>query len=221
LYFLNIRRFRYDDDPLGAWSHMISELNLAVVGLILSTFTTRFIFPMISLEGRRFWILGLLPVDRAHILRGKLLFAATGSTLIGCSLVAISDAMLRVDWAVRAAHQVSCVALCLGLSGIAVGLGARMPNMRETSPAKIAAGFGGTLNLMLSALYVAMVIPLTAIPAHGYISAMKSGVLTIEESPQRMLNWLIAGAVANVLLCVMATIVPMRIGLRAFRRMEF
>ena len=40
---------------------MVSFLNLSVVGLLLSTFTTRFIFPMISLEGRRFWILGLLP----------------------------------------------------------------------------------------------------------------------------------------------------------------
>ena len=42
-----------------AWVNMISFLNLAVVGLILSTFTTRFIFPMLSLEGRRFWILSI------------------------------------------------------------------------------------------------------------------------------------------------------------------
>ena len=54
-----------------AWVNMISFLNLAVVGLILSTFTTRFIFPMISLEGRRFWILGMLPVRRDTILWGK------------------------------------------------------------------------------------------------------------------------------------------------------
>ena len=61
LYFANIRRFSYDVN-YTAWVNMISFLNLAVVGLILSTFTTRFIFPMISLEGRRFWILGMLPV---------------------------------------------------------------------------------------------------------------------------------------------------------------
>ena len=60
LYFFNIRRFTYDIDYVG-WVNMVSFLNLSVVGLLLSTFTTRFVFPMISLEGRRFWILGLLP----------------------------------------------------------------------------------------------------------------------------------------------------------------
>ena len=40
------------------YSAMIGFLNLAVVGLILSTFTTRFIFPMVSLEGVGFgfWV---------------------------------------------------------------------------------------------------------------------------------------------------------------------
>jgi hypothetical protein len=56
LYFLNLRAFNYHN----AYASMIGYLNLAVVGLILSTFTTRFVYPMISLEGRRFWILGLL-----------------------------------------------------------------------------------------------------------------------------------------------------------------
>ncbi|HEY2840737.1 MAG TPA: hypothetical protein VGJ26_16390, partial [Pirellulales bacterium] len=75
LYFLNTRRLSYDVN-YTAWVNMISFLNLAVVGLILSTFTTRFIFPMISLEGRRFWILGRLPVGRDTILWSKFLFAA-------------------------------------------------------------------------------------------------------------------------------------------------
>jgi len=43
-YFVNIRPFTYDISSAG-WVNMISFLNLAVVGLTLSTFTTRFIFP--------------------------------------------------------------------------------------------------------------------------------------------------------------------------------
>ena len=61
VYFLNIRRF-VSGVYYAGWVNMISFLNLAVVGLLLSTFMTRFIFPLISLEGRRFWVLGLLPV---------------------------------------------------------------------------------------------------------------------------------------------------------------
>ena len=63
LYFFNLRCFNYTNN----YRSMIGFLNLAVVGLILSTFTTRFVFPMISLEGRRFWILGLQPVQRDQI----------------------------------------------------------------------------------------------------------------------------------------------------------
>ena len=73
---------------------MVSFLNLSVVGLLLSTFTTRFIFPMISLEGRRFWILGLLPVRRETILWSKFFFAAGGSILPCSALVLLSDVML-------------------------------------------------------------------------------------------------------------------------------
>ncbi|MFH1269050.1 MAG: hypothetical protein ABIK89_25265, partial [Planctomycetota bacterium] len=67
LYFLNIRRFSYEVYYKG-WVNMVSFLNVSVVGLLLSTFTTRFIFPMISLESRRFWLLGLLPLKRETML---------------------------------------------------------------------------------------------------------------------------------------------------------
>ena len=70
LYFLNVDRFNNPQSDIGyaTWINMVSFLNLAVVGLILSTFTTRFIYPMISLEGHCFWILGLLPIERDVIL---------------------------------------------------------------------------------------------------------------------------------------------------------
>ena len=58
------------------------------------------------------------------------------------------------------------MSLCSGLAGIAVGLGAMMPDLRESSPSKIAAGFGGTLNLVISALFIMLVVLMTAIPWH-------------------------------------------------------
>ncbi|MBI3839543.1 MAG: hypothetical protein HY288_16610 [Planctomycetia bacterium] len=215
LYFANIRRFSYDVNYI-AWVNMISFLNLAVVGLILSTFTTRFIFPMLSLEGRRFWILGLLPVRRDSILWGKFLFAAAGSAVPCCLLILLSDLMLHISPLVLAIHQLTCLLLCVGLSGIAVGLGAKMPDLREESPSKIAAGFGGTLNLVISASYIIVVVLLTALPSHFYLAAMQADV-----DPFRMRTWLIAGTAAACLTGLVATLVPMQIGLKAFRAMEF
>ena len=222
LYFANIDRFRQHraDVNVLTWVNIVSFLNLAVVGLILSTFTTRFIYPLISLEGRRFWILGRLPLKRDTILWGKFLFAACGSLLPCSVLVLISDLMLDVQPMVVIVHQIICLLLCLGLSGMAVGLGAMMPNFREQSPSKIAAGFGGTLNLVLSALYIMVIVLLTALPCHFYLLSENTDVPPKMLQPGFLKLWLSLGIGCSLLLASLVTVLPMRSGLKAFRHLE-
>jgi len=222
LYFANIDRFRQHRTDLSimTWVNIVSFLNLAVVGLILSTFTTRFIYPLISLEGRRFWILGRLPVDRDTILWGKFLFASCGSWLPCAGLVLASDLMLDISLLVIVVHQVICLLLCIGLSGMAVGLGAMMPNFHEQSPSKIAAGFGGTLNLVLSALYIMVVVLMTALPCHFFLLAYDTEIPPKMLQPTFLKLWLALGMGGVFLLAAAVTILPLRSGLRAFRRLE-
>lgn len=222
LYFLNIRRFSYEVYYRG-WVNMVSFLNVSVVGLLLATFTTRFIFPMISLETGRFWMLGLLPLRRETMLWSKFVFAVGGSILPCCSLILLSDAMLRVSPKILASHQLTCLILCFGLSGIAVGLGAKMPSLREESPSRIAAGFGGTLNLVFSTLYIIVVVLLTAVPVHFYLgSGGPEGLLAYRPDLGSWLQfWLVAGTAGSIVLGLLATVVPLRIGFRAFRQLEF
>lgn len=222
LYFLNLDRFRSQGNDLGniTWVNMVSFLNLAVVGLILSTFTTRFIFPMISLEGQRFWVLGLLPLPRETILWSKFVFAALGSWLPCAALILASDLMLRIDLLVVAVHQFTCLLLCVGLASIAVGLGAIMPDFREPSPSKIAAGFGGTLNLVLSALYIIFIVVCTALPCHFYLIAGRGRLSETFLHPDQWRHWLVYGIGAALLIATVATVLPLTMGLRAFRRLE-
>lgn len=219
LYFLNTRRLSYDVN-YASWVNMISFLNLAVVGLILSTFTTRFIFPMISLEGRRFWILGRLPVGRDMILWSKFYFAAIGSLFPCTILIVLSDLMLRVSPLIIWIHILACVLLCSGLSGIAVGLGAKMPDLRDDSPSRIAAGFGGTLNLVLSAAFIVSLVVITTVPCHFYLLATQDEATSFHLDPARQWNWLILGLIGGCVLGAAATAIPLAIGLRAFRRLE-
>ncbi|MCC7475452.1 MAG: hypothetical protein IT425_08660 [Pirellulales bacterium] len=223
LYFMNVDRFNNPHSDIGyiTWINMVSFLNLAVVGLILSTFTTRFIFPMLSLEGHCFWVLGLLPIDRDTILWSKFLFASIGSWMPCSLLVLLSDGMLNVPWMVIAVHQLTCLLLCLGLASIAVGLGAIMPVFRETSPSKIAAGFGGTLNLVLSALYIMVVVVLTALPCHFYLLASNEAWGDTILNPTYLRVWLVLGTLMAIVVGGVATAVPLRRGLRAFRQLEF
>jgi ABC-2 type transport system permease protein len=219
LYFVNIRRFSYNP----GYSAMIGFLNLAVVGLILSTFTTRFIFPMVSLEGQRFWILGMLPIKRDVILWTKFVFAATASLIPCCALMVLSDMMLDIRLEILLAHQLSCAMLCLGLSAIAVGLGARLPELRERSPSKIAAGFGGTLTLVVSAIYIVAVVMLTAVPYHFRVILERTPpdsffgrMLPILGDPQASR----IGLLLTVVLGTITIVWPLRIGLKSFRKLD-
>jgi ABC-2 type transport system permease protein len=220
LYFLNLRSFNYNN----SYASMIGFLNLAVVGLILSTFTTRFVYPMISLEGRRFWILGLLPVHRDQIVWSKFLFSFVGGVLPCCGLVFLSDWMLGIRPALILVHEFCCVVLCLGLSGIAVGLGARMPDLRESSPAKISSGFGGTLSLVISSLFIMLVVIIAALPTHLFLLTHALGPAA--GSARGLLAWAggTGGSVTSLafvgVLGLAATAIPLALGLRAFRRLE-
>jgi len=218
LYFLNLRSFVYNN----VYASMIGFLNLAVVGLILSTFTTRFVYPMISLEGRRFWILGLLPVHRDQIVWSKFLFSFLGGLLPCCGLVLLSDWMLGIPRRLIMVHEVCCLILCMGLSGIAVGLGARMPDLRESSPSKIASGFGGTLNLVVSSLFIMFVVVVAALPSHLFAATAFLG----QQGTKGFLGWASGPQGLTVSLSIvtavgmLATFLPLVLGLRAFRRLE-
>jgi len=97
LYTANLRRIVLDyHDPF--WSVVTSYLNLLVCSLSLSTLTTRFIFPQISLEGQRLWLLGLSPLPLHRLLRAKLLLTTALTGTVTLSLVVISCQMLEIAW---------------------------------------------------------------------------------------------------------------------------
>jgi ABC-2 type transport system permease protein len=216
LYFANIRRFV--ENISGPYQSGISFMNLCAVALLLCTYTGRFVFPMLSLEGRKFWILGLLPFEREQLLWGKFIFSMTGGILIAGGLVLVSDLMLLMPVLPVLLHLLTVVVLSAGLSGLSVGLGACMPNFRESDPSKIAAGFGGTLNLVAGLLFLLLVLGLMAAPWHAETMLGEMRELSMLPVGKGIavicLTMGLAVGVASPLLA-------MRAGIRALQEMEF
>ena len=223
LYFTNVHPMSYAIH-VSQWVNIVSFMNLSVVGLLMSTFTTRFVFPLVSLEGRRFWLLGLLPLKRESILWAKFLFSV-GCLLIPCGLlILLSDWRLGIPPTLVLQHQWTSLLLCLGLSGIGVGLGARLPVIAEQSPSRIAAGFGGTLNLVISTLFIVLVLAMATLPYHVYLAKQAESTLSFGDiAPWQIAvrSWLIAGSLASPVVSALAALLPMWIGIRTFRRQEF
>ena len=224
LYFTQVHPVTYVTH-LSQWVNIVSFMNLSVVGLLMSTFTTRFVFPLVSLEGRRFWLLGLLPLKRESILWAKFLFSV-GCLLAPCGLlILLSDWRLGVPGVLIVQHQWTSLLLCLGLSGIGVGLGARLPLIAEQSPSRIAAGFGGTLNLVVSTLFIVLVLALSTAPFHVHVARQMALSYPLGDAAPvvqvAVRSWLIVGSLAGSAVSAVAALLPMWIGIRAFRRQEF
>ena len=222
LYVLSLRRLE-NASSVQTWITVMSFMNVAVISLIYSTFATRFILPLISLEGRAFWVLGTAPIRRESIITGKFLLATSASVPPCVAMIVASDLMLGIGQKLPllvVVHVIAIVVLCVTLSALAVGNGARFPNLRENSPSRIAAGFGGTLNLVISAAYIVAIVLMVAVPCHYYLEVSQRETSDWATRVASVQWWLAVGIAASLALGAIATVVPMRTGLRAFRELE-
>jgi ABC-2 type transport system permease protein len=215
LYWFSPAQF-YQTEQRRPFVHGISLVNLTALATLLCAWMGRFVYPMLSLEGRKFWILGLLPLDRRRLIWGKFHFAAIGAVVMAEVFVLISDVLLQLPLAGMVLHALCVAALGFGLSGLTVGLSAMLPNFRENDPSKIAVGLGGTLTLIVGLLYLGLIILLMAAPYH-----LAFVVLGDADREPALNPWVIVGVVVGIGSAVAAVVLPLRWGTRALERMEF
>jgi ABC-2 type transport system permease protein len=212
VYVLNLTRLPLDlSDP--NIRGLIAFLNLTTVSLILATFTSRFVYPLLSLETQQLWVLELLPTRRVTLLLVKFLFALTVTTLSACGVMALAVSVLQLPATWARIHLATCLAVCVGLSGLAIGLGARFPMIGHRNPARIASGFGGTFNLIASMLFV--FIEMAGIAFLTVRELHRNGQLTEQLSPE---TWQML--LGLVLLGLVAAGGSLAAGAQHFRRLE-
>lgn len=210
LYLTNMPTLRVSFSG-SRWFLIIPFLNLCAVSLILATFTCRFVFPLVSLEGQKLWLISLLPTQRRHILYAKFAFAMTITLLVAIGAMTLAAFMLQLDavWAVI--HLAVTVAICFGLCGFSVGIGARLPMFKQKNVARIASGLGGTTNLLASIALVSVVLGTV-----GY-ATWRTAELERDALPDAASLSLCAGA---ILLNLVAGTLALRVGAAHFERAE-
>lgn len=210
LYLMNVPHLHGDLSP-GPWRLLIPFLNLCAVSLILATFTSRFVYPLISLEGRQLWLIGLLPVRRGRILLAKFAFAFTVTLIVACATLSLETLILRLDWRWILIHLSATLSVCFALCAFAVGIGARWPVFRQTNTARIANGMGGTINLVASVLLVGLLLAVM-----GYATWRARA-----ENALAMPTWETVGYTALTLLISLgAGWLALMLGARHFERVE-
>jgi ABC-2 type transport system permease protein len=212
IYFANIRNMGYQN-VLPFWKNIMSFLNLAATNLTLASLSVRFVFPQLSLEGKRFWILGLAPIKVGELLMQKFWLNSISAICVSLPLIMLSNYMLDVSPQIMALSLLVVILMCFSLTALCIGLGALFPNFKEDNPARIVSGFGGTLALVLCLVYIVINVTAMAMPFHLFLTERISEVFF-----DRMVIW--TGIFVFVL--GLATVsLFMHLGNRALMKMEW
>ncbi|MEK7482873.1 MAG: hypothetical protein AABZ60_00930 [Planctomycetota bacterium] len=220
-YILNLRTLAYDGKDIF-WKNLIAFLNLGATSLCLSTYASRFIYPLISLEGKRFWILGVSPLSRKRLLWAKFFFSFFSLLCISETLVLTSCLMLKVPWSLTLLQAVTCIFFSFGISGLTVGLSAIYMNLKDSDPAKIVSGFGGTLNLVLAIFYLVSITLTEAIVSYMVHASIQRYEKFYWLTQSVGINFMmIATGILVVVLSLSVCFIPMFLGIKKFETMQF
>lgn len=191
----------------------VALFNIGATGFVLSILTTRFVFPLLSLEGKQQWVIGLAPQARSRAVWIKFVVNWISSLLFTLPLTVLSSYMLQTDRTITLLSLGTVVMLSLGLNSLAVGLGASLPNFSEDNPARIANGLGGTINIVVSMIYIGLTLLLET----PWIFQHINGSLT--SGWWRLM--LYGSLPLWVLLQLAMFAVPLAIGLKRWQQIEY
>jgi len=212
LYFANLRSLKYGLlTPM--WRNLMVFLNVSSVASVVCSLGSRFIYPQLSLEGQEFWLLGLAPTTMRRIILTKFCLALSGLVPVSVALAVLSAVKLGTTPAAVAVSAALAFSVACAVCGLSTGLGAVFLDLRQRNPAAIVSGFGGTLNLVLSLVFMlAAILPFAAI-FQGY---------TLDRFTQPEFRSALLGAslwLAGI--TAVSTVVPLRLGIRALQTREF
>ena len=219
IYMVSVRNAAHNTSAINTlvpkWQMILSFLNMGGTCFILSIFTTRFVYPMLSLEGKQFWVIGLAPIQRSRLVWGKYFLCWSVSCVLAEALMVFSNLLLGVEPFIMWLSTITIFVMSFGLTSLAIGMGALTPNFKEDNPARIANGLGGTVTVILSLIYLGAVVALE-VPLAVYILLRDISFVKAFLSSVALLC--LGGL---VLLHLLAIIAPMYFGLRHWRQIEF
>lgn len=156
--FLNVNAFPVD--ARDWWQKFFFVSNSSIAAFVTTGFCTRFVFVSLSLEGKSFWILQSSPMSFKDMLNAKFRSWYIPVALLGCFVFCAAGLSLGVKNEVLLMSAVASLAICYGIVGLAIGLGARFANFNWEHASQLAAGFGNMVFMLTSiSLIAANLVP--------------------------------------------------------------
>ena len=214
VYVFNIKFLPLRGEGITVWLiNVVPFLNLVLAGFVLASIAARFIFPGVSLEGRTLWLLRSSPMSVRDLLWAKFWVGTAPLLVLALAIVGVTDYLLKVSQFMFLVSTFTIAMMTFAISGLAIGFGTVFPQFETENAAQIPTSFGGLLFMMASVTVIGAVVVLEARPVFSFLSSRLYG--SRPDLPEMVL-----GFSAALALCVLATIVPIRVALRRLEDVE-
>ena len=199
-----------------SWRNFFAFGAHSLVGFIMAAVAARFQFTAVSTEKRAFWFVRTAPLTARQFLWAKVWPSILPMIFVGEVLAVANTMILGADPVLVAIAMGTAFGLAFAISGIAVGLGAVYADFKADNAARVASGPAGVF-FMVTALTLTFVV--VALEVAPVVLSLRA---TVEERPLE--TWEVFASVVPLvvaaLLCVVATVVPIRMGARALWERE-
>jgi ABC-2 type transport system permease protein len=214
VYIFNIKFLPVTGEGVSFFvSNLIPFLNLVLAGFVLASIAARFIFPGVSLEGRTMWLLRSSPLSMRDLLWSKFWVGTIPLLFFAVGLVLITGLLMKVSPFIMTVSVITITMMTFGIAGLAIGFGTLFPRFDTENAAQIPTSFGGLLFMMASIVLIGIVITLEARPVFSYLASVSFGS---ERSSFEMI-W---GFGVSGLVCLFATLAPIKLALRRLAVLE-
>ena len=218
IYLYNFRVLDLGRIPYmsGFVKNVYALLNLGMAGFVLATVAVRFVFPMVSAEGRAFWLIRKSPVAMHDFLWSKFWTGLVPVLLLTETLTIAANELLDVDPLLKGVAAIAIVFLSFALVGLATGLGARYPRFTADNPSEVSGSYGGVAFMVVAVLLVIAIIALVGWPSTTYL------YYQLRHRPIPALRLALMGTcfVGAIVLTVTTWLHGMRSGIRALDAMS-
>lgn len=210
VYVFNIYKLPLD---LPVLRLLVSFLNIGMIGFVVAAVALRFVFPQVSLEGNSFWIIRSAPLSVNRFMWEKFWLSMIPLVILATALIWFSNIVLKADTFMMVFTTATVFFQTIGLTGMGIGMGAYFPRFKVENIAQIESSMGGVLYMVFSLFYIGLTIALEALPVRMYVMG--------QIGSKFLSSTLLIGTVGAILVMnVLVTYLPVKLGIKAIEKMD-
>ncbi|MDF1592947.1 MAG: hypothetical protein P1P89_15630 [Desulfobacterales bacterium] len=210
IYIYNFKVLPLEKSPIQTvyLQNLLSFLNMGLASFVLIAIAARFAYPAVSTEGEAFWLIKSAPVTLKAFLWIKFTIYFVPLLFLSEIITVATNILLNVTPFMMALSTITMFFIVPGVVSMGIGLGAAYADFNSENPTQTVTSFGGFLFMALSAGFISTVIVLEASPVYSlFMADLRKQALTPFEW-----FWIVGSFVLVLIICVLATVLPMKFG---------